>query len=54
MTTDRLETGAGVADFWEGGAEEDGDEAYRCGCADCRALRGCGGKEAGDAGRQDG
>ncbi len=41
MTTDLLETDAGVPDPWEAGTDED-DEVYRCGCPDCRALRGGG------------
>jgi hypothetical protein len=54
MTTDPLESDTGVADPWEGGVADDGEEGYRCGCADCRALRGLGKTEAGGAGRRDG
>lgn len=37
MTTDLLDLDA-APDPWEAGAEDE-EDLYRCGCADCRALR---------------
>jgi hypothetical protein len=52
MTTDLLDLDTGV-DFWEAATDEEA-EAVRCGCADCRALRGGGRRaQAGDGGRDD-
>jgi hypothetical protein len=53
MTTDLLELEPGAPDLWEGGVADADDEGYRCGCADCRALRGCDRKGGGEAGRRD-
>lgn len=51
MTTDLLELDAVAADPWGAGVED--EDVYRCGCADCRALRGRG-PARGERERDDG
>jgi len=55
MTTDLLELDAGAPDLLEAAeADGDADEVYRCGCADCRALRSRGAEPGHERGMGDG